>query len=146
MGDRKGPIDIASTCPPSSDFAANEHARRVAEVARWSERYGCTGMLVDTDNRLVDPWLAAQIVVKNTYRLRRLVAVQPVYMHPYSVAKMVVSIGCLHGRAVDLDLVAGGFKQDLEALADTTPHDVRHEEELSNIGVAFRMARGMTPC
>jgi len=55
------------------------------------------------------------------------VAVQPVYMHPYTVAKLVTSLAWLHGRRVCLNLVAGGFKNDLEALNDPTEHDQRYE-------------------
>jgi alkanesulfonate monooxygenase len=47
-------------------------------------------------------------------------------MHPYTVAKLVTSLAAVHGRGVDLNLVAGGFKRDLEALNDTTPHDERY--------------------
>jgi alkanesulfonate monooxygenase len=128
MANRAPGIEIISTCPPSSDGGGGaEYCRRVAEVARWSERAGCTGTLIYTDNGLVDPWLVAQLVVLSTERLCPLVAVQPVYMHPYSVAKMVATIGHLHGRRVDLNLVAGGFKHDLEALDDHTPHDARYD-------------------
>jgi len=45
--------------------------------------------LIYTDNGLVDPWLIAQAMITHTERLCPLVAVQPVYMHPYAVAKMV---------------------------------------------------------
>ena len=126
MGDRPAAIEIISTCPPSSDAGGDDHRRRVAEVSRWSERQGCTGTLIYADNRLVDPWLVAQIVAQSTERLCPLVAVMPTCMHPYSVAKMVTSIGQLHGRRVDINLIAGGFKHDLEALGDTTPHDARY--------------------
>src|SRR2546430_4749483 len=34
--------------------------------SRWSEDAGCRGILVYTDNRLVDPWLVAQLIVENT--------------------------------------------------------------------------------
>src|SRR2546425_11745465 len=47
-------------------------------------------------------------------------------MHPYAVAKMVATLGFLHGRRVYLNMVAGGFKNDLEALNDSTPHDERY--------------------
>ena len=56
-------------------------------------------MLVYTDNGIVDPWLVSQTVIASTTRLAPLVAVQPVYMHPYSVAKMVSTLAYLHGRA-----------------------------------------------
>ena len=53
-------IEIFSTCPPSSDVPQSEYFERVAECARWSDEAGYRGMLVYTDNRLVDPWLVAQ--------------------------------------------------------------------------------------
>jgi alkanesulfonate monooxygenase len=84
------------------------------------------GILVYSDNSLVDPWLTAQIIIENTDRLCPLVAVQPIYAHPYTVAKMVTTFGFLFKRRVYLNMVAGGFKNDLTALNDTTPHDKRY--------------------
>jgi alkanesulfonate monooxygenase SsuD/methylene tetrahydromethanopterin reductase-like flavin-dependent oxidoreductase (luciferase family) len=81
---------------------------------------------VYTDNSIVDPWLVSNIILQNTKKLCPLVAIQPVYMHPYSVAKMVASFGHLYGRRMYLNMVAGGFKNDLIALNDTTPHDERY--------------------
>jgi alkanesulfonate monooxygenase len=48
-------------------------------------------------------------------------------MHPYSVAKMVASLGYLHWRRIYLNMVAGGFRTDLLALCDETSHDDRYE-------------------
>ncbi len=122
-----GNIQVFSTCPQSKDFPSEIYARQVAEVARWSEAAGCTGILVYTDNSIADPWLVSQIIIQNTIDLCPLVAIQPIYMHPYAVAKMVATIGCLHGRRIYLNMVAGGFKNDLVALNDLTPHDRRYD-------------------
>jgi alkanesulfonate monooxygenase len=119
-------IKVFSTCPQSKDVDQREYLRNVADVARWSEAAGCEGILVYTDNGIVDPWLASQIVIQSTERLCPLVAVQPVYMHPYAVAKMVSSLAFLHGRRIYLNMLAGGFKNDLIALNDETPHDERY--------------------
>ena len=119
-------LHIFSTCPQSSDSSPRDYLREVRDVARWSEEAGCEGMLIYSDNRLVDPWLVAQHVVANTERLSPLVAVQPIYMHPYTVAKMVASIAFMYRRRVYLNMVAGGFKNDLIALNDLTPHDERY--------------------
>lgn len=119
-------IQIFSTCPQSKDGDAAGYAERVAAVARWSEEAGCTGMLVYTDNGLADPWLVAQHVLASTPRLCPLVAVQPIYLHPYAAAKMVASLALLHGRKIWLNMLAGGFRNDLEALGDDTPHDERY--------------------
>ena len=119
-------IQIFSTCPQWAPSERRTHAAQVAEVARWSEAAGCAGILVYTDNTQPDPWTIAQVVAMSTERLSPLVAVQPVYMHPYSVAKLVTSFGQLFGRRMHLNMVAGGFTNDLKALGDVTPHDRRY--------------------
>jgi alkanesulfonate monooxygenase len=83
-------------------------------------------MLIYTDNSIVDPWLVAQFVLQATRELSPLVAVQPVYMLPYTAAKMVTSLGSLHGRQIWLNMLAGGFRNDLIALGDETAHDDRY--------------------
>jgi alkanesulfonate monooxygenase len=122
-----GGVSVFSTCPPSNLCPRDGYLRRVQDVARWSEAAGCHGILVYTDNGLVDPWLLSQAIVESTKTLAPLVAVQPVYMHPYSVAKLVASLSHLYGRRVCLNMVAGGFKNDLNSLNDPTPHDRRYD-------------------
>lgn len=124
---RDSGVEIFSTCLPSRGEDPRTYLDRVARIARWSDTAGYRGILVYTDNGLVDPWLVAQVILQSTRRLCPLVAVQPVYMHPYSVAKMVASLGFLHGRRIYLNMVAGGFKNDLVALGDETDHDDRYE-------------------
>ena len=137
-------LRVYSTCPQSKDVAAAEYADRVADVARWSEDAGCHGILVYTDNGIADPWLVAQRVIEATTELRPLVAVQPVYMHPYSVAKMVASLAYLHGRAVDLNMLAGGFRNDLLALGDETPHDDRYKRTVEYTLIVTGLLNGET--
>ena len=126
-------IELFTTCPPSADplpAAAGPGASyraHVQAVARWSEAAGARGILVYSDNRLVDPWLVSQMIVEATETLSPLVAVQPVYMHPYTVANMVTTFGQLYGRKIYLNMIAGGFVRDLEALNDSTPHDARYD-------------------
>lgn len=137
-------LRVYSTCPQSKDVPAAEYAERVADVARWSEEAGCHGILVYTDNGIADPWLVAQRVIEATEALRPLVAVQPVYMSPYSVAKMVTSLAYLHGRAVDLNMLAGGFRNDLIALGDETPHDDRYKRTAEYTLIVTGLLNGET--
>ena len=132
-------IKVFSTCPQSSDHTSAEYLDRVIDVAKWSEANGCEGILVYTDNRIVDPWLVAQNIIQHTSRLSPLVAVQPVYMHPYSVAKMVASFGFLYHRRVYLNMVAGGFSNDLVSLDDSTPHDRRYDRIVEYTEVVKRL-------
>jgi len=119
-------ISIFSTCPHSRDALPGEYLRRVQSVARWSERSGCRGILIYANNSIVDPWLVAQHILASTNTLCPLVAVQPGYMHPFTAAKMVASLGMMYGRRIYLNMIAGGFQNDLRALNDHTPHDARY--------------------
>jgi alkanesulfonate monooxygenase len=125
--------------------APDDYVRKIADVARWSEAAGCAGILVYTDNSLADPWLVSQVIIQNTHSLSPLVAVQPVYMHPYAVAKMVSTLAFLHGRRVFLNMVAGGFKNDLAALNDATPHDSRYQRLVEYTRIIQQLLAGRSP-
>jgi alkanesulfonate monooxygenase len=138
-------IQVFSTCPQSSDVDKEAYLDEVRNVAMWSEEHGCKGILVYTDNRLVDPWLVSQVIIQTTKSLGPLVAVQPVYMHPYTVAKMVSSLGHMYGRRIYLNMVAGGFKNDLQALNDVTPHDRRYDRLIEYTTIITRLLAGSGP-
>jgi len=138
-------VDLFSTCPASTSVAKDRYVQRVAEVARWSEQSGCKGILVYSDNSLLDPWLLAHIIIQNTTALCPLVAVQPVYMHPYAVAKQITSFAYLYGRRLYLNMVAGGFKNDLDALSDTTPHDKRYARLVEYTTIISRLLTSPAP-
>jgi alkanesulfonate monooxygenase len=139
---RSSGIAVFSTCPQSADTPPDVYLQRVKDVARWSEDAGCRGILVYSDNRLVDPWLVSHVVLEATQALSPLVAVQPIYMHPYTAAKMVASLGYLHGRRIFLNMVAGGFRNDLLALGDTTPHDERYQRVTEYTLIMKRLLAG----
>ena len=124
--DTESPIEIFSTTPQSKDRSRQTYLQQVIDVAQWSEQAGCKAILVYTDNSLVDPWLVSQIILQNTRKICPLVAVQPAYMHPYAAAKMVATLSHFYDRQIYLNMVAGGFRNDLLALNDTTPHDERY--------------------
>jgi alkanesulfonate monooxygenase len=138
-------IAVFATCPQSKDVDRAEYLGQVAQVARWSEAAGCRGILVYTDNGLVDAWLVSQVILQSTERLCPLVAIQPVYMHPYTAAKMVASLAFLHGRRIYLNMLAGGFKNDLLALGDETPHDERYDRTVEYTRIMLDLLRGERP-
>src|SRR5262249_10622521 len=57
----------------------------------------------------------------------RVGGVRRVYTLPDTVGKMDAALVHLDGRRIYLNMVAGGFKNDLEALNDMTPHDRRYD-------------------
>lgn len=135
------PLRVFSTCP-ASNLVEGDYLKAVTDAAVLSERAGCEGILVYTDNGLYDPWLVAQAILVRTTAIAPLVAVQPVYMHPYSVAKMVTTLSALYGRRLCLNLVAGGFRNDLLALDDATPHDRRYDRVVEYTSIVMGLLRG----
>jgi alkanesulfonate monooxygenase len=138
-------IRVFTTCPPSHGATADAYLKQVVRTARWSERAGCEGVLIYSDNGTVDPWLVAQTVIDSTSDLAPLVAVNPVYAHPFTVAKLVSSIAFLHGRRVYLNMVAGGFANDLAALNDPTPHDERYARLIEYTHAVMSLLTSTTP-
>jgi len=139
-------IELLSTCPPrKTTVDKRSYLEDVIDVAQWSEQAGYKGILVYTANAAqADPWVLAQIILQNTREVSPLVAVQPIYMHPYTVAKLIASLGSLYGRRIDLNMVAGGFKTDLAALNDDTPHDERYERLVEYTAIVMRLLASPT--
>jgi alkanesulfonate monooxygenase len=127
-------IRLFSTCPPSSQYGG-DYLRKVEDVADWCDDAGFEGILVYTDNSLVDPWLISQVILSRTSHLAPLVAIQPVYMHPYTAAKMVTTFSYLYNRRTYLNMVAGGFVNDLIALGDSTEHDDRYDRLVEYVSI-----------
>ena len=120
-------IDLFTTTPQSVEFDRHLFLKELKRIARQTEKYGYKGILVYSDNRLADPWLITGIILTETHHLLPMIALQPMYMHPYTVAKKIASIGLIYDRPIALNLVAGGFVNDLKAIGDHTPHDKRYE-------------------
>src|SRR5438046_9266685 len=102
-------------------------------------------MLIYTDNSLIDPWLAAQVVIESTKSLCPLIAVQPIYMHLYSVAKMTTSLGYLYGGKIYINMVADGFRGDLAASCDETPQDERYTRLIHYTKIHKELQEGNKP-
>jgi alkanesulfonate monooxygenase len=87
----------------------------------------------------------AHAILQHTRSIAPLVAVQPIYMHPYAVAKMVATLSALYQRRIYLNMVAGGFKNDLTALDDRTPHDRRYARLAEYTALVTGLCEGAAP-
>jgi alkanesulfonate monooxygenase len=139
-------LHLYSTCPHRLEAGGATYATAVANAARWSDEAGYEGMLIYAANEApADPWLLAQIVVQATRGLSPLVAINPLYMHPFTAAKLVASIASLYGRRTDLNLIAGGFANDLAAFADVVDHDGRYRRLSEYVAILDALLRGERP-
>ncbi len=131
-----------ATCPASAIGDATRYEEHIGEVARWCDAAGIKGALIYTDNSLADPWLVAQLAVRASRSFVPLVAVQPFYQHPFTVARAVGSIALLHSRRVDLNFVSGGFRCDLASLGDDIDADDRYHRLVEYVDVVMRLLTG----
>ncbi len=118
--------DLFTTTPQSALFTDGSYANQVRNIARHSEAHGYKGTLIYSDNRLADPWSVAGYIISQTETLLPMIALQPTYMHPYTVAKKIATFGLLYQRQISLNLIAGGFQNDLNSLSDHIGHDNRY--------------------
>jgi alkanesulfonate monooxygenase len=124
----------------------DEYWRNILNVVDWSERYGCTGVLLfEGNDTYVSPWLAAQAAIARTQRLCPLIAVNPVYMHPFSAAKFVSSYAQMHGRKVYLNMITGTALSYLEAMKDAASHDRRYDRLGEYMVLMRRLLRDTSP-
>ncbi len=115
---------------PNEIIDGGNYYDKVRDTAQWSEHFQFEGTLIYANNSLVDGWSVAQIILEHTATLHPLVAVNPVYIHPYSLAKNIASLAFMYNRRVDINWIAGGFQNDLKSLGDHTPHDERYDRLL----------------
>ncbi len=120
-------IELFTTTPQSVDFERHEFLQELKKIARQTETHGYKGLLIYSDNRLADPWMITGMILAETKHILPMIALQPMYMHPYTVAKKIATIGLMYDRPIALNLVAGGFVNDLKALGDDTAHDKRYD-------------------
>lgn len=121
-------LNVYTTFPVILGRHSADFRERFALEAKWAEAAGIRGMLIYTDNTLLDPWAAAQFLIERTERLVPLVAVNPVYIHPFSVARTISSLGFLHERGVHLNFVTGGFQRHLDQIGCALDHDQRYDQ------------------
>ncbi|WP_405059127.1 LLM class flavin-dependent oxidoreductase [Kribbella sp. NBC_01505] len=120
--------------------------REIDATIGLADSYGFTGILAHTGNdTLVNPWLVGQHALAMSQRLRPLIAVNPVYHHPFAVAQFVSSLSYCYGRGLFLNFVAGTSIPDRLALGDDVDHDLRYAR-LSEYGaIVLRLLESSAP-
>lgn len=135
---------LLTTAPPSVRYEPREYLETAVQLAQWNEAAGIEGMLIYTDNSLIDPWTVAQAVLEQTSTFIPLVATQPLYMSPLAAARKVSSLAFLYGRRIALNMVAGGFMKDLKQLGDCLDHDARYDRLIEYTQILTSLLGGET--
>ncbi|MDE1476888.1 LLM class flavin-dependent oxidoreductase [Xenorhabdus bovienii] len=88
-------------------------------LAQQSDRLGFTGMLFFVGNETpTEPWLTAGHIAASTRSLSPFIALNPVYMHPFSAARTIATLSYLYQRRVFINFIAGTSIAGHEALGE----------------------------
>lgn len=123
---------------------AQEYLKEVRQHARWADEHGFRGIVIYNFHTSLDPLLTAQYVLSTTRQLRPMVAIQPAYMHPYSLARSIVTLTYLYQRALDLNMVAGASPADRHKIGDEVNEQEKHNRLREYIQVLQLMQAGST--
>src|SRR5207248_1475640 len=99
----------------------------VTEFAQRAERYQLAGLLAFYNHHNLDPWAMAATILQGTKAITPLIAVQPYALAPFTAAKLIYSLTTLHHRRVDINLITGATKEELEQVDNQLGHDERYE-------------------
>jgi alkanesulfonate monooxygenase len=123
-----------------------KYVEELMHVARFSERSGFEGILLFAGNDVfVEPWSMAQHIVANTKRSSPLIAVNPVYMHPFTAAKFVSSFAQLYGRKLYLNMITGTAVSDLQGLGDEQTRESRYSRLSEFVSVVRQLLTSTRP-
>ena len=104
--------------PPTIDY--------LAQVARTAEQAGFEGVLTPTGTFCEDAWLTTAALVRETTRLKFLVAFRPGVINPVLAAQMAAAYQRLSGGRLMLNVVTGGEPVEQARFGDTAPKDERY--------------------
>jgi alkanesulfonate monooxygenase len=132
----KTKLRVFPAIPRNPDSA--KYIDELMRVARFSDRNGFAGILLFAGNdTLVEPWSIAQHILAHTAESSPLIAVNPIYMHPFTVAKFVSSFALLYRRKVYLNMITGTATSDLQGLGQ----QLSHQDRYSRLGEFIHIVR-----
>jgi alkanesulfonate monooxygenase len=106
----------------------------LADVARTAEKLGFEGVLTPTGTFCEDAWLTTAALVRETSRLKFLVAFRPGVINPVLAAQMAAAYQRISGGRLMVNIVTGGEPREQARFGDTAPKAERYaktEEFLS---------------
>jgi alkanesulfonate monooxygenase len=137
-------LRIFPAIPRNSD--STKYVDDLMRIARFSDLNGFAGVLLFTGNDVfVEPWSMAQHILTHTSKSSPLIAVNPIYMHPFTVAKFVSSFALLYQRKVYLNMVTGTAISDLRSLGEQYSHEDRYSRLGEFIYVVRELLSGTRP-
>lgn len=123
--------------PPTIDY--------LAQIARAADDLGFTGVLTPTGTWCEDSWLVTAALLRETERLKYLVAFRPNSISPTLAAQKAATYQRLSGGRLLLNIVTGGEDSEQRRFGDWLDHDERYDRTDEFLAI-LRGALSGTPC
>jgi len=98
----------------------------LAQIARAADQLGFTGMLTPTGTWCEDAWLTTAALIRETRRLKFLVAFRPGVISPTLAAQMAGTYQRISRGRLLLNIVTGGDAVEQQRFGDWHDHDARY--------------------
>lgn len=99
-----------------SALSKDDTYEHIDKVFYLSEKFNFDASLIYYFNDTLDPWTLATKLINDTNKLTPLLAVQPYYLSPYAISKIVKSIAALYNRRISLNFVTGMNNADMASV------------------------------
>ena len=104
----------------------------LADVARTAEKLGFEGVLTPTGTFCEDAWLTTAALLRETSRLKFLVAFRPGVINPVLAAQMAAAYQRISDGRLMLNIVTGGEPREQARFGDTAPKAERYARPRSS--------------
>ncbi|MFC4055852.1 LLM class flavin-dependent oxidoreductase [Actinomadura syzygii] len=98
----------------------------LAQIARTAEHLGFEAVLTPTGTWCEDAWLVTAALIRETSRLKFLVAFRPGLVSPTLAAQMAATYQRISGGRLALNVVTGGESTEQRRFGDHLDHDERY--------------------
>jgi len=105
--------------PPTLDY--------LAQIARAADDLGYTGVLTPTGTWCEDSWLVTAALLRETKRLKFLVAFRPNSISPTLAAQKAATFQRISSERLLLNIVTGGDDSEQRRFGDWLDHDERYD-------------------
>ena len=113
-------------------FGPDGHGRAptidyLAQIARAADQLGFEGVLTPTGTWCEDAWLVTAALIRETQRLKFLVAFRPGALSPTLAAQKAATYQRISGGRLLLNIVTGGDSSEQRRFGDWLDHDERYD-------------------
>jgi alkanesulfonate monooxygenase len=117
---------------------------RIVDQVYQAEEYGFDSVLVSSLSKCLDPWVTASKIAFLTQRIRILVAQNTNYLLPMVTAKALNTLNLFVGDRIDINIVSGTSKAELEKFTQSADHSTRYKRTKEYVDLFCRLQKGTT--